>query len=89
MHSAKSPDDITALDVIQAVDPPPVMDKCPLDLAEHRDHLCPLHSKLARTYALIEDAFRQSTLRDLVGNDTNDSGCRFPAGSQSDKEGDS
>jgi hypothetical protein len=28
--------------------------------------LCPLHAKLARTYAMIETALRESTLRDLV-----------------------
>ena len=61
--------EITALDVIRAVDAPTVMDRCPLDLVEHKDRLCPLHAKLARTYAMIETALRESTLRDLVETD--------------------
>jgi Rrf2 family protein len=77
---AKSPAEITALDVIRAVDAPPILDRCPLDLAAHRDRLCPLHTKLARTYALVESAFRESTLRDLVDTDPDRSGCQPPAG---------
>jgi Rrf2 family protein len=74
----RSPTDITALDVIRAVDAAPVLDRCPLDIAEHGSHLCPLHTKIARTYALVESAFRESTLRDLVDTDPERAGCRPP-----------
>jgi Rrf2 family protein len=82
---SKSPADITALDVIRAVDAPVVRHRCPLDLEEHRDHLCPLHAKLARTYALVESAFRESTLRDLMEIGSARSGCHSPAGPLPDR----
>jgi len=82
----RPPGEITVLDVVHSVDAPPVLDRCPLHLKAHRGRLCPLHSKLAHTYALMEDAFRESTLRDLVENGTPEDGCTFPAGERTDKE---
>jgi Rrf2 family protein len=59
-------DDISALDVILAVEPWNRMDTCPLGKPEHEQRLCPLHERLARVQAQAEDSFRRSTLRDLI-----------------------
>jgi Rrf2 family transcriptional regulator, nitric oxide-sensitive transcriptional repressor len=64
---ARLPNEITTLDVLRAVDPPMRIDSCPLGLKEHRDELCPLHKSLDRAMALVENAFAEGKLSDLVG----------------------
>lgn len=77
---AGSPRSISALDVIDAVDPLKRLDHCPLGLAEHQRALCPLHAKLAAAAAEIENTFRNTTLLDLLeGEATDDAVCRFPS----------
>ena len=85
----RSPAEITALDVIEAVDPPPDLNRCPLHLSAHRHNLCPLHAKLAHTFALMQEAFRESTLRDLVVSHAGDGGgCAFPSNPAAEQDGD-
>lgn len=57
---------LTVLDVINAVDPLKRIHKCPIDRPEHAKKLCPLHKRLDEALALIEGAFRQSVLADLL-----------------------
>lgn len=63
---AKSADKISLLDVINAVDPIKSIAKCPLDLETHGKNLCPLHSRLNEAIALIERAYRESTVGELL-----------------------
>ncbi len=62
----RAPAEITVLDVINAVDPVERIRECPLGLKEHGTNLCPLHRKLDDALALIEGAFRGTTLDDVL-----------------------
>jgi Rrf2 family nitric oxide-sensitive transcriptional repressor len=58
-------DNITILDVVNAVAPLERIKHCPLGLPSHT-RLCPLHKELDRMYASAEDALRRVTLGQLV-----------------------
>jgi DNA-binding IscR family transcriptional regulator len=57
---------VTILEVVNAVDPIRRIQSCPLDLASHGMRLCPLHRRLDNALALVEDAFRQTTLAEVL-----------------------
>ena len=40
---------------------------CPLDLAAHGVRLCPLHKRVDNALALVEEAFRSTTLQEVIG----------------------
>jgi len=63
----RPPERITALDVIQAVDPLHRIRKCPLGRPLHGKNLCPLHTRLDAAVALIEASFQACTLAELRG----------------------
>ena len=67
---ARNPEDITVLEVIQAVDPIKRIHKCPLGLQAHSHRLCPLHTRLDESLALIEENLRKATLADLLERPT-------------------
>ncbi|MCA9037697.1 MAG: Rrf2 family transcriptional regulator [Planctomycetaceae bacterium] len=62
---AHSPDDITILDVINAVSPVERIRHCPLGLQSHT-RLCPLHQELDKAYAAAEQAFANVTLGQIL-----------------------
>jgi Rrf2 family protein len=62
----KAPADITVYDVIQAVDPIRRIEACPLGLIAHGRNLCPLHRRLDNAIGLVEEAFRASSLADML-----------------------
>lgn len=62
---AKSPSEVTVLDVVDAVEPYKRIRSCPLGLQTHNE-LCPLHKCLDTGMALAEKTFRETTLSDLV-----------------------
>jgi len=66
----KHPDQLTILEVIQAVDPIQRIRECPLKLEQHAHRLCPLHKRLDDTMAMIEDAFGDSKLSELLTSPT-------------------
>lgn len=70
----KSPEELTILEVVDAVDPIKRITSCPLGLASHGTNLCPLHAKMDRALADTEDAFRSTTLAALI----TDSNPSFP-----------
>jgi Rrf2 family protein len=76
---AKSPDELTILEVVNAVDPLRRIQSCPLGLAAHGVHLCPLHKRLDNALAHVEAAFRATTLREVI-DDPSESVplCDFP-----------
>jgi len=61
---------ITVLDVVQAVEPVRRIHTCPLDLEAHRSRLCPLHTRLDESLALIEENLRKSTIAELLTRPT-------------------
>ena len=63
-----SPEEVTILQVVQAVDPPRRIHKCPLDLEEHREMLCPLHKRIDDALAAVEEAFEKTTIAELLTN---------------------
>jgi len=58
-------DDITILDVVNAVAPLERIRHCPLGLPSHT-RLCPLHKELDRAYAATEAAFARVTIGQLL-----------------------
>jgi len=63
---AVSPEALTIYQIVQAVDPIRRITRCPLDNPAHASELCALHRRLDDATALIEDAYRKTTLADLV-----------------------
>ena len=63
---AQSPDELTILDVVNAVDPIKRINTCPLDLKAHGTRLCALHFRMDKAIQSMEEAFRSTTLRDLL-----------------------
>jgi Rrf2 family protein len=61
---AKPPEEISLLDVINAVDPIRRITKCPLGNPAHTE-LCPLHRRIDDTMAMIETEFRGATLAEV------------------------
>jgi Rrf2 family protein len=57
---------ITLYDVAQAIDPIPRIRTCPLGLKSHGSRLCPVHRKLDNAMDMVEQAFRASTIADLL-----------------------
>lgn len=62
----KAPDDLNLLDVINAIDPQWGAVPCPLGLHDHEDEPCALHSRLNAAAALVEKAFSETTLAELL-----------------------
>ncbi len=65
-HLTRAPEQVTVLEVINAVDPIRRIEGCPLGLADHRERLCAMHARLDHTVALVEEALRGSTIADLL-----------------------
>lgn len=80
MLLARSPENITILDVVNAVEPIQRIRTCPLELAAHGVQLCPLHARLDRALATVEEAFRSTTLAEVLAEPTKSIPlCPFPA----------
>ncbi len=69
----RSPDEISVLDVVRAVDPFERIDRCPVGHREHKGELCPLHRRLDHAVAMVERAFAASTIAELVAEATDPS----------------
>jgi Rrf2 family protein len=65
---AQSPEELTILDIVSATDPIQRIRTCPLDLVSHGVKLCPLHRRLDAALAQVEQAFRNTTLAEVVGD---------------------
>lgn len=65
---ARAPEELTVLDVVQAVDPLKRIVVCPLGLRSHGANLCPLHRRLDQAVATVEEAFRNSSLVELLAD---------------------
>jgi Rrf2 family transcriptional regulator, nitric oxide-sensitive transcriptional repressor len=80
MTLMKAPGELTILEVVDAVDPIGRIATCPLGLASHGVNLCPLHRRLDNALASVEDAFRRSTLAEVLAEPTTSVPlCEFPA----------
>lgn len=64
---AKDTDQLTILDIVNAVSPIGRITSCPLGLTSHTS-LCPLHAELDRAYAATEAAFAGVTIAALLAS---------------------
>lgn len=63
---ARAPEELTILDVVNAVEPIERIRVCPLGLAAHGARLCPLHQRMDAVLAAIEAAFGKTTLAEIL-----------------------
>ncbi|WP_240928245.1 RrF2 family transcriptional regulator [Thalassoroseus pseudoceratinae] len=85
MSLHKTPEELTLLEVVNAVDPIIRIRTCPLELSAHGAKLCPLHKRLDSALESVEKAFAETTLADiLMEPSTSIPLCDFP--SVSDQE---
>jgi Rrf2 family protein len=63
---ATSPEEVTVLGVVSAVDPLHRRGGCPLGLPSHAGGLCPLHRRLDDAVASVERAFGATTVASLL-----------------------
>jgi Rrf2 family transcriptional regulator, nitric oxide-sensitive transcriptional repressor len=79
MALVKGPDELTILEVVNAVEPVRRIRECPLGLKSHGVRLCPLHRRLDQAMAAFEDAFRRTTLAEVLAEpSTSIPLCEFP-----------
>ncbi|MEN0111603.1 MAG: Rrf2 family transcriptional regulator [Planctomycetota bacterium] len=62
----RDPTELTALEVINCVDPIQRITRCPLKLAGHAGMLCPLHRMLDNSIADLERRFAETTVAALL-----------------------
>lgn len=67
---AKSAENISVLDVMNAVDPMKRIDYCPLNLPNHGINLCPMHHKLNDAITVVERVLSDSSIQDLISEKT-------------------
>lgn len=70
MVLVKEPSSLTILEVVNAVEPIGRIRECPLGLTAHGVRLCPLHKRLDNALAMVEEAFRQTTLAEILAEPT-------------------
>jgi Rrf2 family protein len=79
MTLSKSAEELTILEVVNAVEPIQRIKSCPLGLASHGVHLCPLHRRLDEALATVEQAFGSTTLAEVLAEPTRSVPlCPFP-----------
>jgi Rrf2 family protein len=79
MTLTKPPSELTILEVVNAVEPIRRIRSCPLGLASHGVHLCPLHRRLDDALAMVEGAFASSTLAEILAEPSRSTPlCEFP-----------
>lgn len=76
-HLAVSPDDLTILDVLNAVDPLQRIEKCPLGLPGHAK-LCPLHAEIDEAISKVEETLGSRTIGELLSTRRSSGRCGFP-----------
>jgi Rrf2 family nitric oxide-sensitive transcriptional repressor len=76
---ARTADELTILEVVNAVDPLQRIRVCPLGLKSHGVRLCPLHKRLDDALAQVEKAFADTTLAEVLAEPTTSIPlCEFP-----------
>lgn len=58
--------EISVYDVIAAVDPIKRIVTCPLGIKSHGTNLCALHKRLDNAIGMVEEAFRNSSIAELL-----------------------
>jgi len=68
MTLAKTPEELSILDVVNAVDPLQRIHTCPLGVTEHGTTLCSLHQRLDNAVAQVEETFGSTTLAEVLAD---------------------
>lgn len=77
---AKTAQELTILTVVNAVEPITRIRECPLGLSTHGTRLCPLHKRLDNAAAMVEAAFSETTLAEILAEPAESVPlCEFPA----------
>jgi Rrf2 family protein len=63
---ARPAEAVSVLEVINTVEPIQRIRECPLGIAAHGRHLCPLHKRLDAAMAMIEEAFRATSIAEVL-----------------------
>lgn len=71
------PDKLSVLEVITVITPIPRVRECPLGIDEHTN-LCPLHKRLDEAAELVERAFKDTTIAELIPRGARGASCQFP-----------
>ena len=64
----RDPDEITLLDVVNAVEPIPRIKGCPLGLETHAEMLCPVHARIDQAMAEVEAVLSSATIAELTSD---------------------
>jgi len=64
----RDPAQISVYDVMPAIAPLPRILTCPLGLASHATNVCAVHRRLDDAMAMVEQAFRASSIADLLAD---------------------
>lgn len=59
-------EDLSVLDVVNAVEPLQRITGCPLSLASHCETLCPAHTRLDEAIAHVEEVLKNSTIHETM-----------------------
>lgn len=79
MTLTRAPEKISILDVVNSVEPIQRIRTCPLGLSAHGVRLCPLHRRLDNSLALMERAFAETTLAEILAEPSSSVPlCDFP-----------
>ena len=71
--------ELTILEIVNVVDPIQRYPECPLRIASHGRTLCPLHRRLDDAAAMVEEAFGDTSLAELLEVPRQRKPlCRFP-----------
>lgn len=65
---ARTPSEISVLEIVNAVEPIQRIRSCPLDLKSHGKQLCPLHRRMDQALEAMEAAFRETTLGEVLAD---------------------
>ena len=63
---ARPAEDMTVLEVVNAVAPIKRIERCPLRIDSHGTNLCPLHKRLDEATELVEQSFASTTIAELL-----------------------
>lgn len=67
-HLRNDPEEITLLDVVNAVEPIPRIKGCPLGLKSHAGMLCPVHARIDEAMAQVESVLSSATISELLAD---------------------
>ena len=63
---ARPAEDVTVLEVVNAVNPIERIHRCPLGIDLHGTDLCPLHKRLDEALEMVEQSFASTTIAELI-----------------------